>query len=127
MYNVLHTLIFVVTDKLSAGEPDLLWHTWGAHIFTVSARQEPEQPDTNVDSSQKGQQLITYSTIFKDFPPLFKGNDDEVSVQSKNTKGQETLDKKKKKRENYWIATLTLLLKGIQWYLSIVCDSTEEL
>lgn len=40
-----------------------------------------------------GQQLITYSTIFKDFPPFFKWNDDEVSVQSKNTKGQETLDK----------------------------------
>lgn len=30
-----------------------------------------------------------------DFPPFFEGNDDEVSVQSKNTEGQKTLDKKK--------------------------------
>lgn len=69
--------------------------------------------------------MITYS-IIKGFPPFFKGNDDEVSVQSKNTKGQEALEKKRK-RENDWIATLNLLLKGTHWYLSIVGDSTEEL
>lgn len=33
-----------------------------------------------------------------DFSPFFKGNDDEVSVQSKNTEGQETLDKKMEKK-----------------------------
>lgn len=33
--------------------------------------------------------------MFKDFPPFFKGDDDEVPVQSKNTEGQETLDRKK--------------------------------
>lgn len=44
-----------------------------------------------------GTTTITCSSVFKDFTPFFKWNNDEVSVQSKNTKGQETLDQKKEK------------------------------
>lgn len=90
MYDVLHTLIFVVTDKLGAGEPDLLWHTRGTRIFSVSTRQETEEPDRNMVSERK---TTTRAKDLLDFSPFFKGNDDEVSVQSKNTEGQETLDK----------------------------------
>lgn len=47
--------------------------------------------------SSKRKTTATFKYLL-DFPPFFEGNDDEVSVQSKNTEGQKTLDKKKKKK-----------------------------
>lgn len=49
MYYVLYTLVFVVADKLSTGEPDLLWYTRGTQIINVPALPQAKQSKENAD------------------------------------------------------------------------------
>lgn len=53
MYYVLYTLVFVVADKLSTGEPDLLWYTRGTQIINVPALPQAKQSKENADKKKK--------------------------------------------------------------------------
>lgn len=102
VYYVLYTLVFVVADKLGTGEPDLLRYIWGTQILTLPALPQPEQPDRrhkhysssvclNSKESTNHHDCVRKSADHLEVSPLFKRQDDEVSVQTKDPKGQETL------------------------------------
>lgn len=92
VYDVLYTLVFVVANKLGTGQPDLLWHAARTQVLNVPALPEPEQPDADrIIGSNKGN-TTNKSADRLEFAPLFKGEDDEMSVQAEDTKGQETLE-----------------------------------
>lgn len=52
VYYVLYTLVFVVADKLSTGEPDLLWYTWGTQIINVPALPQAKQSKEKADKKK---------------------------------------------------------------------------
>lgn len=60
MYYVLYTLVFVVADKLSTGEPDLLWYTRGTQIINVPALPQAKQSKENADKKKTCSSIVLF-------------------------------------------------------------------